>query len=169
MSDNNNKTKKSHRKFKLHGSRDKMADIFQTTFFNYFSWNNSFYFDWTPSEINCSKISVDNKTGHLFTKREVSKPRDELLWLCYNDRIALKFDKHISSTPAEVPIRTVETLISRLGVFMRSCSKTSVRLMNKGPALVHIMTWCRTSDKSLFEPIIVLFTDAYIRRSPSMS
>ena len=36
-------------------------------------------------------------------------------------------------------------------------------------ALVQIMAWCRPGDKPLSEPMMVKFTDAYMRHSASMS
>ena len=36
-------------------------------------------------------------------------------------------------------------------------------------ALVQIMSWCRTGDKPLPEPMVAYFTDAYLRRSALMS
>ena len=36
------------------------------------------------------------------------------------------------------------------------------------PALVQVMAWRRLGDKSLSEPMMAVFTDAYMRRSASM-
>ena len=52
--------------------------------------------------------------------------------------------------------------------------KISMKFVPKGPinnipALVQIMAWRRTGDKPLSEPMIVSFTDAYMRHSASMS
>ena len=41
--------------------------------------------------------------------------------------------------------------------------------INNKPILVRIMVWLRTGDNSLSEPMIAWFTDAYLRRSASMS
>ena len=40
--------------------------------------------------------------------------------------------------------------------------------VNNIPALVQIMAWRRPGDKSLSEPTMVKFTDAYMRHSASM-
>ena len=37
------------------------------------------------------------------------------------------------------------------------------------PALVQIMAWCLSSNKPLFEPMMLLFTDVYLHDSASMS
>ena len=51
--------------------------------------------------------------------------------------IVLKFDRYLVKAAAEAPVKCqVQTQISRLRVFRRSCGKTSVRFMNKGPSLV---------------------------------
>ena len=43
-------------------------------------------------------------------------------------------------------------------------------LINNMPALFRIMSWCRSGDKPLFEPMMHgQFTDAYMRHSASMS
>ena len=42
-------------------------------------------------------------------------------------------------------------------------------LMHNNPALVQIMAWRRSGDKPLSKPMIVKFTDAYMRHSASMS
>ena len=34
--------------------------------------------------------------------------------------------------------------------------------MESKPSLVEIMTWCRIGDKPLFEPMLTMFTDAYL-------
>ena len=41
--------------------------------------------------------------------------------------------------------------------------------MNNIPALVQIMAWRRSRDKSLSEPVIAKFNDTYKRHSASMS
>ena len=41
--------------------------------------------------------------------------------------------------------------------------------INNIPALVQIMAWRRSGDKQLSEPTMACFTDAYMRRSASMS
>ena len=41
--------------------------------------------------------------------------------------------------------------------------------INNNPALVQIMAWRRLGDKLFSEPIMALFTDAYMRHSASMS
>ena len=49
-------------------------------------------------------------TGHLFTKRKdilspnLVKSRSRGIG-CYNDRIALKFDRHFDSAAAELPVK----------------------------------------------------------------
>ena len=49
----------------------------------------------------------------------------------------------------------------------------SLKFVPKGPinnisALVRVMAWRRLGDKLLFEPMMVYFTDAYMRHSGSM-
>ena len=44
----------------------------------------------------------------------------------------------------------------------------SLKFVPKGPidnksALVQVMAWCRTGDKTLPEPVLTQFTDAYMR------
>ena len=51
--------------------------------------------------------------------------------------------------------------------------KMSLKYVPQGPidnipALVQIMAWCRSGDKSLSEPMMAKFPDAYMRHSPSM-
>ena len=41
--------------------------------------------------------------------------------------------------------------------------------INNIPALVQIMAWRRTGDKSLSEPMMTQLNDAYMRHSASMS
>ena len=43
--------------------------------------------------------------GPLFTKRVDVVPQDLVKIGCFNDRIALKFDRHLDSTIAEVPVK----------------------------------------------------------------
>ena len=57
---------------------------------------------------------------------------------CYDDRIAFNFDRHLDGAATEVlsnfkAIRKVQTWISLLGDFTRSCGKTHVGLMNRSP------------------------------------
>ena len=52
--------------------------------------------------------------------------------------------------------------------------KISLKFVPKGPvdnvaALVQTMAWCRIGDKPLFEPMMALFTDLYMRHSASMN
>ena len=52
--------------------------------------------------------------------------------------------------------------------------KISLKFVPKGPinnipALVQVMAWCRPGDKPLSDPMMVKFTDAYMRHSASMS
>ena len=52
--------------------------------------------------------------------------------------------------------------------------KISLKFVPKGPinnipALVQIMAWRRTGDKSLSEPMMTQFNDAYMRSSASMN
>ena len=41
--------------------------------------------------------------------------------------------------------------------------------VNNIPVFVHIMAWCRPGDKPLSEPMMVLFTDAFMRHAASTS
>ena len=52
--------------------------------------------------------------------------------------------------------------------------KISLKFVPKGPinnipALVQIMAWRRPGEKPLSEPMMVYFTEAYLRHSASMS
>ena len=79
-------------------------------------------------------------SGPLFTKhtdlsQDVAKSRSRENG-CYNDRIALKFDWHLGSAAAEVPvkfraIRKANPEILQLREFTGSCGKTPVRLVNR--------------------------------------
>ena len=80
-------------------------------------------------------------SGPLFTKRwdvlppNLVKSRSHEIG-CYNDSIARKYDRHPGSATAEMPckfraIAKVQTRISRLRDFPRSCGKTSYRLVNR--------------------------------------
>ena len=61
--------------------------------------------------------------------------------------------------------------------FIENCCiliKFSLKYVRRGPidnnpALVQIVAWRRSGDKPLSEPIVVLFTDAYMGHSASMS
>ena len=62
--------------------------------------------------------------------------------------------------------------------FMNENVKISIRIslkfVPKGPidnksALVQVMAWCRTGDKSLPEPMLPQFTEAYMRHQGEMS
>ena len=65
-----------------------------------------------------------------------------------------------------------------IGIFLnenvRISIKISLKFVPKGPinniaALVQIMAWRRTGNKPLSEPMVILFGDAYLRLSASMS
>ena len=52
-------------------------------------------------------------------------------------------------------------------IFMNENTLISLKLVPKGPinnipALVHIMTWCQSGDKPLYEPMMAQVTDAYM-------
>ena len=81
----------------------------------------------------------------LFTKRtdvlqhDLVKSRSRKIG-CYHDRVALNFDRHLGCAAPEAPanfwaIGKVWNWISRLRDSTRSCDKSSVRLVNKGPGL----------------------------------
>ena len=62
------------------------------------------------------------------------------------------------------------------GIFMdwNISIQISLNFAPKGPignksALVQVMDWCRTGGKPLLEPILVQFTDAYMRHYGEMS
>ena len=50
--------------------------------------------------------------------------------------------------------------------FTEVCSKVQI---DSNPALVQMMVWCRPGDKSLSEPMLTQFTDAYVRHWRLMS
>ena len=122
---------------------------------------------WTP-KLGSSETSLDWLLGGLKSHRGIGRPnacqktKDTALgqkWIvlysqairrltdksreigCYFDRIALKFDRHLGSAAAEVPVKFQSDWQSLnpnlVGFFFRdftrSCSKTSVGLVNKGP------------------------------------
>ena len=88
-------------------------------------------------------------SGPLSTKRKDVLPQDLVKSrireiVCYNDRIVLKFDRHLGSAAAKVPVifqSDWKYLNINLGLrcFTRSWGKTSVRLVNRGPALSEIL------------------------------
>ena len=51
---------------------------------------------------------------------------------CYNDRIGLKFDRHLGSAAVKFQSRR-KSLNPRLRDFTRSCGKTPYRFVNRGP------------------------------------
>ena len=92
--------------------------------------------------------SVSAHAELIFTKRtdvfpyDVMKSRSHQIG-CYNDRIALKFDRHLGGATAEVPVKfqsNWESLnrMSRLEHFTRCYDKTCVRLLNRGPGSEYI-------------------------------
>ena len=74
---------------------------------------------------------------------------------CYNDHIALKFDRHLGSAAAEMSVKfqsdwKSSIRISWLRVFARSCGKTSYRLMNRCPGwlqshIILTLSHCQSS------------------------
>ena len=95
-----------------------------------------------PSLVQCLTSS-----GRLFIKRQDVLPTNlganiiasgSRVIVCYNkDRVALKFKRHFDSAAARClsifgANRTVLHIISRHQVFDTSCSKTPVRLVNRG-------------------------------------
>ena len=86
--------------------------------------------------IDCGYLLVFTLSiyGSLFTKRRDILPKDRMnrVWTFL---IALKFDRILGSSAAGMSVKfqsnaIIITSISRLQDFMRSCSKTSVRLVN---------------------------------------
>ena len=79
----------------------------------------------------------------LFTKRTDVLPQDLRIIrgreiACYNDSIPLKFDRHLDSTAADVPVKFQsewKSLNQNLAAsrFREILGKTFVRLVNKGP------------------------------------
>ena len=57
------------------------------------------------------------------------KPRSRKIQ-CYNNRFALKFDRHLSSADAEVPVKFQSDWKSLNSNILRFCGKTSVRRYN---------------------------------------
>ena len=94
---------------------------------------------------SCSKPSKYSmplrSSGLLFTKRLDVLPTNLVKSRsrengCYNDRIVLKLDRHLDIVAARClsnfrTIRKVETRISLLRNFTRSCGKTSYPLVNR--------------------------------------
>ena len=56
----------------------------------------------------------------------------------------------------KIPIQTSLNLVPRNPI-------------DNNPALVQVMTWRRTGDKPLAEPVMIQFTDAYMRLSGKMN
>ena len=54
-------------------------------------------------------------------------------------------------------------------LFTISLNFVSKGQINNIPVLVQIIAWRRPGDKQLSEPMLVKFTDAYMRHSASMS
>ena len=54
----------------------------------------------------------------------------------------------------------------RLKIPLKFVHKSPV---DNNPALVQIMAWCWTGDKSLSQPVVSLFIDAYMQHAASMS
>ena len=80
----------------------------------------------------------ESAPGLLFTYKRTDilspnfvKPRSREIG-CHSDRIALNFDGHLSSAATRAIVK-VYTRIWRFRDFTRSCRKTSVRLVNRGP------------------------------------
>ena len=120
-------------------------------------------------------------TGPLFTKRMDVLPQDLVKSRsheirCYNDRIALTgisealLPRCLSNFRA---IWQVKTWISGLRVFARSCGKTPVRLMNRGPEVwlepiakrssIYDSTHCSRMTKIEHRPGPVLLSNIYFK------
>ena len=50
-------------------------------------------------------MTIHTLARPLFTKREDVLPQDFVKFGCYNDRIALKFDRLLDRAAAEVPVK----------------------------------------------------------------
>ena len=57
-------------------------------------------------------------------------------------------------------------------IFLNEIARIPIRIslkivprspVNKKPALVQVMAWCRTGDKPLHEPMLTQTTDAYMQ------
>ena len=67
---------------------------------------------------------------------------------CYNDPVALKYDRHLGGASVDIPVkfqgdRKIWNWITRLRDFTRSCSKMSYHLVNRGPG--YHQKWCWSS------------------------
>ena len=93
-------------------------------------------------------INGQSYPGLLLTKRTDVLPQDPVKSRsqaieCNNDGIILKCGWHLHSTAAEVPVKlqsdwkrlNSNLVASSFHVFMRSCNKTSVYLVNRGPTV----------------------------------
>ena len=98
--------------------------------------------------------SLSGRTSY----RKISRSL-ETASLCYNDRIALKFDRHLDSTAAEMPVKfqsVWKSLNMNLRDFTRSRRKTSVRLVNRGPVFISLsIIPLLTNDQQMFFPTSV--------------
>ena len=95
------------------------------------------------------QIRILQDPCHLFTQRTDVLPRDLLTYRSGDIRvktfqIALKFDRHLGSRATEIPSKFQSNTVfirsnPRLRDFSRSCSKKSVRLVNKSPVLWRVV------------------------------
>ena len=73
-----------------------------------------------------------------------------------------------SSPPGQDGRHIADDTFNCIFVIEKFCIKISVKFVPKGPinnnlALVQIMAWCRLGAKPLSEPMLIRFTDAYMR------
>ena len=95
------------------------------------------------------QIRILQDPGHLFTQRTDVLPRDLVTYRSRDIRvktfqIALKFDRHLGSGATEIRVKFQSNTVfirsnPRLRDFSSSCSKTSVRLVNRSPVLWRVV------------------------------
>ena len=103
------------------------------------------------------------------------KPRSREIE-CYNDRFALKFDRHLGSVAAEVPVKfqsnwkSLNPNLATSRDFTRSCGKTSYGLVNRGPEelelISHWETW-KLFTRSIFKLKLSSWMDRWVPQSPT--
>ena len=101
--------------------------------------------DFVRFEVSDGRPRWQQHSGALFTKCTDDLPKDLVKTRsheigCHDYRAALKFDRNLGSAAAEDAAKFQSdwkslSMNPRLQDFTRSCGKTSVRLVNRGP-------WC---------------------------
>ena len=92
-------------------------------------------------------VPLFTKRTHVLTPRspQVSKPRDWMLQWSYHSEICQAFRRRCCRGACLFSERLDKSELESRGFeAARSCGKTSVRLVCRGPGMVHVMAWCGT-------------------------